>query len=146
MKALVLGLLCSLSGCSLVFSRAPDPPRVGAPLCKVSRAPAFFDAYQATGGLFLSLWALGDADDTEADTMGTLGGITLAVSAAYAASAAYGFSNAARCRDQNERLVWVEPVAPVEPGTEADVVIEGEVERVEEEETIQRRRTIYMKH
>jgi hypothetical protein len=150
MKALFPGLLSMLTGCSLMFSRPPDPPRVGASPCKVSRAPAYFDAYNAIGGVLLSLWALEDAsgDKSDSDAMGAIGGVTLAVSAAYAASAAYGFSNAARCHDQNERLVGAYPIAPAEtPAVEVppDLEIEGEVERVEDEETIQRRRTIYMR-
>jgi hypothetical protein len=131
MKPIVLVVL--LGGCSFMFSRSPDPPRPASPPCQPSYLAPGYDTLQALGGAAITVWALGHAEGTEADTFGAVAAVTGAVTAVWTASAMHGFRMAERCEKQRYL------VGPVEPPA---IVVPVEEEIIEEEVEIQRRRTI----
>jgi hypothetical protein len=113
MRIVLVGMLvASLTGCSFLVSRPPGRPRPGDGPCSVSYVPALIDTWEAASAGVGALWALGKAKGSDADTMAAIAGITAAVGAGFAASAAYGFGNVRRCREQNQerrsvhRRIW----------------------------------------
>ena len=108
MRIVLVGLLVvSLAGCSFLVSRPPGVRRAGDRPCSVSSIPAVYDTWNAVGAGILALWILGETKGSEADTMGAVAAITAGVGAGFAGSAAYGFGNVRRCREQNEQHLAV---------------------------------------
>ena len=120
--ALTLVFALGMSGCSWAFSRPPrHTPRS---MCQPSYAAPVFDTSQAIGGGVLTLAALAHASndqyESEADTFGLIGALFGITSAAYAASAHYGFKQARACREQREQIarngtMWIAPHVPAYP-------------------------------
>ena len=117
--ALLVAVAIVCSSCSWVFSRPPDrrplhaavyPPQ---PLCKPGYVAPAFDTYNAVSGGVLTLLALSEAHDTQADTFGLLAAITAGLGALSTASATYGFKQARACRELRTELArgprWITP-------------------------------------
>ena len=101
MKWMALALsIVLLGGCSFAFSRPPRRSAVtnAPPSCGAMYIAPVLDATEAAAGFLLTMAMLSEAGETEMDTMGLLGGITIATAGVYAASALYGLQNARACK------------------------------------------------
>jgi hypothetical protein len=137
-----------VSGCSWAFSRPPQRTHrahhangygvTAPPLCGPRYVAPVIDLWQAVGGGIVTLYALGQASDSDADTVLLVAAITGGVSALFGASAHYGFKQARACRELRTELasggapppVWIAPSVRAEPGVPAEqgITIEQDID------------------
>jgi len=124
-RVIVLLAMVMVTSCSFVVSRPPDRSR-RLPLCKPGYVAPVFDLTEAIGGGVMTLAALTEAHDTQADTFALVAAVTASVAAVYGASAAYGFKQARRCRELREEIAHTMPPMPPSgpPGMQSDPIEE----------------------
>lgn len=123
MRALVrAALIASLSGCSFIAARPPQPTDVGTPRCNPGKGAVAVDGVMATLSGVGAIAVAGDSAGG-ALSLGLLG-------AAYLGSAFYGSSSANRCRkaldeadDARRVVVTAEPEEEDEPAVKVAPVV-----------------------
>ena len=123
MKTLALALCVSvvLGGCSFAFSRPPrrSPISNEPPPCGPLYVAPVLDTSQAVGGLLVTMAVLSEGANhsSESDTMGLIGGILLAQTGIYLASAIYGFGHVKACKrmEAESQPMWIAPRIPAAP-------------------------------